>query len=179
MYNFDDNSPEWANEDADWAFSKNTVNQLLQIAKQLTEQKYNIESSIQFNREVRDDAPLKQYQDAIAGLVMMAQSEKDKYGFVKKVIIKTDVSKDAIMIQAGFDGSVTELWNNGVLYDEIFTKEELGKFSIFWERLCVNLLCNDFVVPITGPNNHPIEVEDALQLFIKSGLENGYIKKMR
>ena len=39
MYNFDDNSPEWANEDADWAFSKNTVCQLLQIDKQLTDQK--------------------------------------------------------------------------------------------------------------------------------------------
>ena len=85
MYNFkDDNYPEWADENADWAFNRNTVTQLGQIARQLADAKYNVESGIDMNAKVTDDMPIKDYQDAIDGLVLVADSKPDSNGYTKK-----------------------------------------------------------------------------------------------
>ena len=95
MYNFkDDNLPDWADSNADWAFGSNTVIQLGQIAKQLSDAKFKVESGIDMNAKVDETTPLKEYQDAIDGLVLVADSEPDKNGYTKKVVIKTDVNDE-------------------------------------------------------------------------------------
>ena len=146
-YNFkDDNYPDWADENSDWAFNRNTVTQLGQIAKQLNEAKFNVESGIDMNAKVDETTPLKEYQDAIDGLILVADSEPDKNGYTKKVVIKTDVNDESILVQVGFDGSKIRLWNNGIIYDELYTKDELGKFSIFWDKINTNFLKNELIV---------------------------------
>ena len=122
---------------------------------------------------------LKEYQDAIDGLVLVADSEPDKNGYTKKVVIKTDVNDESILVQAGFDGSKIRLWNNGIIYDELFTKDELGKFSTVWDKINTNFLKNDLIVPITEPDKIQNEIENAINKFIEEGLESGYVKKMR
>ena len=180
MYNFkDDNYPEWANENSDWAYNRNTVTQLGQIARQLSEAKFEVESGIDLNAKVDEGTPLKEYQDAIDGLILMADSKPDKNGYTKKVIIKTDVNDESILVQAGFDGSKTRLWNNGIIYDELYTKDELGKFSTFWDRINTNFLKNELIVPIVEQDKLQNEIEKALSKFIEEGLESGYVKKMR
>ena len=180
MYNFkDDNLPDWADSNADWAFGSNTVIQLGQIAKQLSDAKFKVESGIDMNAKVDETTPLKEYQDAIDGLVLVADSEPDKNGYTKKVVIKTDVNDESILVQAGFDGSKTRLWNNGIIYDELFTKDELGKFSTVWDKINTNFLKNDLIVPITEPDKIQNEIENAINKFIEEGLESGYVKKMR
>ena len=83
------------------------------------------------------------------------------------------------MVQAGFDGSKIRLWNNGIIYDELFTKDELGKFSTVWDKINTNFLKNDLIVPITEPDKIQNEIENAINKFIEEGLESGYVKKMR
>ena len=180
MYIFkDDNLPDWADSNADWAFGSNTVIQLGQIAKQLSDAKFKVESGIDMNAKVDETTPLKEYQDAIDGLVLVADSEPDKNGYTKKVVIKTDVNDESILVQAGFDGSKIRLWNNGIIYDELFTKDELGKFSTVWDKINTNFLKNDLIVPITEPDKIQNEIENAINKFIEEGLESGYVKKMR
>ena len=180
MYNFkDDNLPDWADSNADWAFGSNTVIQLGKIAKQLSDAKFKVESGIDMNAKVDETTPLKEYQDAIDGLVLVADSEPDKNGYTKKVVIKTDVNDESILVQAGFDGSKIRLWNNGIIYDELFTKDELGKFSTVWDKINTNFLKNDLIVPITEPDKIQNEIENAINKFIEEGLESGYVKKMR
>ena len=163
MYNFkDDNLPDWADSNADWAFGSNTVIQLGQIAKQLSDAKFKVESGIDMNAKVDETTPLKEYQDAIDGLVLVADSEPDKNGYTKKVVIKTDVNDESILVQAGFDGSKIRLWNNGIIYDELFTKDELGKFSTVWDKINTNFLKNDLIVPITEPDKIQNEIENAI-----------------
>ena len=131
------------------------------------------------NAKVDETTPLKEYQDAIDGLVLVADSEPDKNGYTKKVVIKTDVNDESILVQAGFDGSKIRLWNNGIIYDELFTKDELGKFSTVWDKINTNFLKNDLIVPITEPDKIQNEIENAINKFIEEGLESGYVKKMR
>ena len=180
MYNFkDEGLPDWANENADWAFGSNTVIQLGQIAKQLNDAKFKVESGIDLNAKVDERTSLIEYQNAIEGLVLVADSEPDTNGYTKKVVIKTDVNDESILVQAGFDGSKTRLWNNGIIYDELFTKDELGKFSTVWDKINTNFLKNDLIVPITEPDKIQNEIENAINKFIEEGLESGYVKKMR
>ena len=180
MYNFkDDNLPDWADSNADWAFGSNTVIQLGQIAKRLSDAKFKVESGIDMNAKVDESTPLREYQNAIDGLVLVADSEPDKNGYTKKVVIKTDVNDESILVQAGFDGSKIRLWNNGIIYDELFTKDELGKFSTVWDKINTNFLKNDLIVPITEPDKIQNEIENAINKFIEEGLESGYVKKMR
>ena len=121
----------------------------------------------------------KDYQDAIDGLVLVADSKPDSNGYTKKVVIKTDVNDESILVQAGFDGTKTRLWNNGIIYDELFTKDELGKFSTVWDRINTNFLKNELIVPIVEQDKLLDQIENALDNFIESGLENGYVKKLR
>ena len=180
MYNFkDDSYPEWADDNADWAFNKDTVAQLGHIARQLAEAKYSVESGIDMNEKVTDTTPIKDYQNAIDGLVLVADSKPDSNGYTKKVVIKTDTNDESILVQAGFDGSEKRLWNNGIIYDELFTKGELGKFSMIWDKINTNFLKNELIVPIVEPDKQKDQIETALDKFIESGLENGYVKKMR
>lgn len=179
-FNFkDDSFPDWADENSDWAFNRNTVTQLGHIANQLSEAKFKVESGIDMNSKVNEETSLKEYQEAIEGLVLVADSEPDKNGYIKKVVIKTDVNDESIMVQAGFDGSKTRLWNNGIIYDELYTKDELGKFSMFWDKVNTNFLKNELIVPIVEPDKMKDEVEKAVDKFIETGLESGYVKKMR
>tara|TARA_Y100000296_G_C5135280_1_gene237853 strand:- start:340 stop:900 length:561 start_codon:yes stop_codon:yes gene_type:complete len=180
MYNFkDDKYPEWADENADWAFNRNTVTQLGQIARQLSEAKFEVESGIDMNAKVSDDMPIKDYQNAIDGLVLVADSKPDSNGYTKKVVIKTDVNDESILVQAGFDGSKTRLWNNGIIYDELFTKDELGKFSAVWDKINTNFLKNETIIPIVEQDELQNQIEKALDSFIESGLKSGYVKKLR
>ena len=180
MYNFkDEGLPDWANENADWAFGSNTVIQLGQIAKQLNDAKFKVESGIDLNAKVDERTPLIEYQNAIEGLVLVADSEPDTNGYTKKVVIKTDVNDESILVQAGFDGSKTRLWNNGIIYDELFTKDELGKFSTIWDKINTNFLKNNLIVPIVAPDKIQNEIENAISKFIEEGLESGYVKKLR
>ena len=111
MYNFDsDEYPRWANEDADWAFSKNTVTQLGCIGLQLTENGYSVESGIDLDNDVDDNIPLREYQESIKGLVISANNKSDSNDHYKRIIVRTDARNDSIVIQAGFDGN--GLWNN-------------------------------------------------------------------
>ena len=180
MYDFkDDGYPDWADDNADWAVGRNTVTQLGQIARQLNDAKFKVESGIDLNAKVDEKTPLREYQNAIEGLVLVADSEPDMNGYTKKVVIKTDVDDESILVQAGFDGSKTRLWNNGIIYDELFTKDELGKFSTIWDKINTNFLKNNLIVPIVEPDKLQDEIEKAISTFIDEGLESGYVKKMR
>jgi len=83
------------------------------------------------------------------------------------------------LVQAGFDGSKTRLWNNGIIYDELFTKDELGKFSTVWDKINTNFLKNNLIVPIVEPDKIQNVIEKAINQFIDEGLESGYVKKLR
>ena len=180
MYNFkDDNYPEWANENSDWAYSRATVTQLGQIASQLSNAEFKVESGIDLNADVNESTPLKEYQGAIDGLLLMADSKPDRNGYSKKVVIKTDVNDESILIQVGFDGSERHLWNNGIIYDELYTKDELGKFSALWDKVNTNFLKNELIIPIEAPDKLQDEIEKAIGIFIEEGLDSGYVKKMR
>lgn len=186
MYNFkDENYPEWADDNAEWAFDRNTVSQLGQIAKQLKAANYDVESGIDFDKKYSkkelNEMPLEDYQDRIHGLVVIAHSNNELVGCPKKVIIRTNANNDSILVQAGFDGEPPnpQLWNGGLMYDEIFTKDELGKFSTLWDKIYTNLLSNDIVVPIVDNGDYETLVDTALTKFITDGLRDGYVKKIR
>ena len=149
------------------------------LVESIREAKFKVESGIDMNAKVDESTPLREYQNAIDGLVLVADSEPDKNGYTKKVVIKTDVNDESILVQAGFDGSKIRLWNNGIIYDELFTKDELGKFSTVWDKINTNFLKNDLIVPITEPDKIQNEIENAINKFIEEGLESGYVKKMR
>ncbi len=175
MYNFDsDEYPRWANEDADWAFSKNTVTQLGCIGLQLTENGYSVESGIDLDNDVDDNIPLREYQESIKGLVISANNKSDSNDHYKRIIVRTDARNDSIVIQAGFDGN--GLWNNGIIYDEMFSKDELGKFSKLWERVYNNFV-NNQVIPIK--DNRETIMDSALTKFIQDGVKQGYVKRVK
>ncbi|MAF36954.1 hypothetical protein CL622_07595 [archaeon] len=179
MYNFkDENYPEWADDNASWAFNKNTVTQLGQIGQQLRDANYEVDSGIDLNRKVTDETPLPQYQDSINGLLIMGHNKTDKNGNQKRVIVKTDTHNSTIMVQAGFEPDGIKLWNNGIIYDEVFTKNELGKFSELWERVYNNLLTNELVMPIEDIHTIEYEMNVALTQFIEDGLKRGLVKKV-
>lgn len=181
MTDFDEHGyPDWCDENAEWAFNRNTINQLGTIGKQLTEADYKVESGIDFNKKVGDDIPVKEFQEAINGLVLVADSKIDTNGYAKKVVIKTDASDDSILVQVGFNGSKIKLWNNGIIYDELFTKDELGKFSTLWDKINTNFLKNDIITPITDWDDKTEKlIDNAMQQFIKDGLKTGHVKKIR
>ena len=80
----------------------------------------------------------------------------------------------------GFNGSKIKLWNNGIIYDELFTKDELGKFSTLWDKINTNFLKNDVVTPITDWDDKTEKlIDNAMQQFIKDGLKTGHVKKIR
>ena len=72
------------------------------------------------------------------------------------------------------------MWNNGIIYDELFTKDELGKFSTLWDKINTNFLKNDVVTPITDWDDKTEKlIDNAMQQFIKDGLKTGHVKKIR
>ena len=50
---------------------------------------------------------------------------------------------------------------------------------MIWDKINTNFLKNELIVPIVEPDKQKDQIETALDKFIESGLENGYVKKMR
>ena len=71
------------------------------------------------------------------------------------------------------------LWNNGIYYSVVYSKDELGKFSSLWDNIQTNFLSNNEIVPLVE-NNEPISQGDVfLNGFIDVALKQGLIKKVR
>ena len=99
------------------------------------------------------------------------------------VEVKTNANDDSIDVKAGFDGNALNkemvLWNNGIYYSVVYSKDELGKFSSLWDNIQTNFLSNNEIVPLVE-NNEPISQGDVfLNGFIDSALKQGLIKKVR
>jgi|ETNmetMinimDraft_1059919.scaffolds.fasta_scaffold85651_2 hypothetical protein len=181
------NEPDFTEGNPEWAFCRETVEQLTQISSQLTRSNYEVGQSINYNNidvTKTSGVSLEEYQDAMDGLTIHAKSNHQDYDlFNKRVIIMTNANDDTIAVQAGFecDDKDISLWNNGIYYSKKFSREELGKFSMLWDHIYTSFLSNE-VIPITAP------VEDSevstnkdkyLKGFIKVALETGMIEKKR
>ena len=185
----EDGYPDWTKGDPEWAFNKDTVSQLSNIAVQLEHQGYKVESFIIYNNEAKikekgNDLSIEEYQDAMDGLGIVAeQINPDKNGFTKKVEVKTNANDDSIDVKAGFDGTKQdkkiELWNNGIYYSVVYSKDELGRFSSLWDKIQTNFLSNDEITPLTESNKIASQGDVYLNGFINNALKNGFIKKVR
>ena len=185
----DDGFPDWTQGNPEWAFNKDTVSQLSSIAVQLEHQGFKVESFIIYNNEAKvkekgNDLTIEEYQDAMDGLGLVAeQINPDKNGFTKKVEIKTNANDDSIDVKAGFDGTKqdkkVELWNNGIYYSVVYSKDELGRFSSLWDKIQTNFLSNDEITPLTESNKIASQGDVYLNGFINNALKNGFIKKVR
>ena len=184
-----DGYPDWTQGNPEWAFSKETVSQMSNIAIQLEQLGFKVESFIIYNDEAKikergNDLSVEEYQDAMDGLGLVAeQSEHDQNGFTKKVEVKTNANDDSIDVKAGFDGNALNkemvLWNNGIYYSVVYSKDALGKISSLWDNIQTNFLSNNEIVPLVE-NNEPISQGDVfLNGFIDSALKQGLIKKVR
>ena len=184
-----DGYPDWTQGNPEWAFNKATVSQMSNIAIQLEQLGFKVESFIIYNDEAKikergNELSIEEYQDAMDGLGLVAeQSEHDQNGFTKKVEVKTNANDDSIDVKAGFDGNALNkemvLWNNGIYYSVVYSKDELGKFSSLWDNIQTNFLSNNEIVPLVE-NNEPISQGDVfLNGFIDSALKQGLIKKVR
>ena len=184
--------PNWTEGNPEWAFNKDTVSQLSGIAAQLENMKFNVQSRIIFNNEdkIKNEGPnltCQEYQDCMNGLAIVAEEPEEQFkkkGYGKKIVIETSADDDSIFVQAGFQPEKMDLWNNGIYYNQRFSKDELGKFSNLWDRI-VTVFLNNTIVPIQSnitpsENTRVVSGPDAyLNGFIKEGLKNGYIKKLR
>ena len=185
----EDGYPDWTQGNAEWAFNKDTVAQLSSIAVQLENQGYKVESFIVYNNEAKikekgNDLTIEEYQDAMDGLGLVAELvNPDRNGFTKKVEIKTNANDDSIDVKAGFDGTKhdkkIELWNNGIYYSVVYSKDELGRFSSLWDRIQTNFLINNEITPLTESNTVTNQGDVYLNGFIDNALKNGFIKKIR
>ena len=118
------------------------------------------------------------------GLGLVAeQANPDKNGFTKKVEVKTNANDDSIDVKAGFDGTKqdkkVELWNNGIYYSVVYSKDELGRFSSLWDKIQTNFLSNNEITPLTESNKITTQGDVYLNGFIDNALKNGFIKKVR
>ena len=185
----DDGFPDWTQGNPEWAFNKDTVSQLSSIAVQLEHQGFKVESFIIYNDEAKvkqkgNDLSIEEYQDAMDGLGLVAeQANPDKNGFTKKVEVKTNANDDSIDVKAGFDGTKqdkkVELWNNGIYYSVVYSKDELGRFSSLWDKIQTNFLSNNEITPLTESNKITTQGDVYLNGFIDNALKNGFIKKVR
>ena len=185
----DDGYPDWTQGNPEWAFNKDTVSQLSSIAIQLEQQGFKVESFIIYNDEAKvkekgNDLSIEEYQDTMDGLGLVAeQINPDKNGFTKKVEVKTNANDDSIDVKAGFDGTKhdkkIELWNNGIYYSVVYSKDELGRFSSLWDKIQTNFLANNEIIPLTESNIITNQGDVYLNGFIDNGLKNGFIKKVR
>ena len=183
-----DGYPNWTEGNPEWAFSKATVSQLSNIAAQLENIGFAVQSQVIFNDEdkIKNEGPnlsVQQYQDCMRGLAIIAEEKDsifDKNGYGKKVVIETNADDDSIFVQAGFESTKRDLWNNGIYYNQRFSKDELGKFSNLWDRI-LTVFINNSIIPmqthtrVSANNTGDIY----LQGFIEEGLKNGYVKKIR
>ena len=185
----DDGFPDWTQGNPEWAFNKDTVSQLSSIAVQLEHQGFKVESFIIYNDEAKvkqkgNDLSIEEYQDSMDGLGLVAeQANPDKNGFTKKVEVKTNANDDSIDVKAGFDGTKqdkkVELWNNGIYYSVVYSKDELGRFSSLWDKIQTNFLSNNEITPLTESNKITTQGDVYLNGFIDNALKNGFIKKVR
>ena len=185
----DDGFPDWTQGNPEWAFNKATVSQMSNIAIQLEQLGFKVESFIIYNDETKvkekgDNLSIEEYQDAMDGLgLVAAQLNPDKNGFTKKVEVKTNANDDSIDVKAGFDGTnldkKIELWNNGIYYSVVYSKDELGKFSSLWDNIQTNFLSNNEIIPLTESNKVTNQGDVYLNGFIDNALKNEFIKKVR
>ena len=185
----DDGYPDWTQGSPEWAFNKETVSQMSSIAIQLEQNGYAVESFIIYNDEAKvkkhgNDLPIEEYQDCMDGLGLIAEQKKpDRNGYTKKVEVKTNANDDSIDVKAGFDGTnldkKIELWNNGIYYSVVYSKDELGKFSSLWDKIQTNFLNNNEIIPLTEGNRVTNHEDVYMNGFIEHALKNGYIKKVR
>lgn len=185
MTHSNESGPDFTEGNPEWAFCKDTVNQLTQISSQLTRSDYDVGHSIDFNDEdvAKNWTTLEEYQDAMDGIMIQAVSKNTHYDlFKKKVIIITSADDDTIAVQAGFEcnDKNLSLWNNGIYYSKKFSKDELGKFSSLWDHIYTSFLSNE-VIPITNPveNNEKTIENKYLDGFIDAALEAEMIEKKR
>ena len=185
----DDGFPDWTQGNPEWAFNKETVSQMSSIAIQLEQIGFAVESFILYNNETKikehgTNLSIEEYQDCMDGLGLIGeQKDPDKNGFTKKVEVKTNANDDSIDVKVGFDGTKLdkniELWNNGIYYSVVYSKDELGKFSSLWDRIQTNFLSNNEIIPLTESNRVTNQGDVYLSGFIDQALKNGYIKKVR
>ena len=185
----DDGYPDWTKGNPEWAFCKETVSQMSSIAIQLEQIGFTVESFMMYNDETKikehgNDLSIEEYQDCMDGLGLIAeQTNPDKNGFTKKVEVRTNANDDSIDVKAGFDGTKLdkkiELWNNGIYYSVVYSKDELGKFSSLWDKIQTNFLNNNEIIPLTESNRVTNQGDVYLSGFIDQALKNGYIKKVR
>jgi len=184
--------------DPEWAFSRETVDQLNSIMNQLEKLEFHVDPIVIFNKNqkgiAKNSLTLEEYQDTIDGLSVMAVSHKpNKNGDYYKVVIETDANDDSIVLLAGVASQkrpIDELWNKGLFYNKKFSKDELGKFSTLWDRVNTNLLKIDSIGPIVLPRkphkqhtdyqeDYADTVEDRFTKFIDAALDDGVIKRIR
>ena len=187
-HQFTDGNPEWA-------FNKETTEQLKAIAKHYEKKGFCVETIVLWNDHWKNldknDLTLEEYQDCIEGLSVLAHKDDgDRDGNYYKVVIETYAKDDSIHVLAGFgnDGN-KELWNSGLFYHKGFSKDELGKFSALCDRIETNLFSLDKITPITLPitNKQGKRVKSGgrdtmsrqFEEFVEAALGDGVVKRIR
>tara|TARA_Y100001949_G_scaffold171134_1_gene173164 strand:+ start:685 stop:1329 length:645 start_codon:yes stop_codon:yes gene_type:complete len=193
-----DGRPDFTEGSPEWAFNKDTVDQLTTIMRQLEKHDYIVQTRILWNPDDKDvdkeSLTLEEYQDCINGLSVLAHKRgTDKDGNYYKVIVETDAGDDSINVLAGFGSEkrpMDDLWNQGLIYHKKYDMSELGKFSALWEKINRNLLTIKDVVPIFAPKRpHPqhrdyptdlsSNIEERFNKFIDAALDGGVVKRIR
>ena len=132
-----DGRPDFTEGSPEWAFNKDTVDQLTTIMRQLEKHDYIVQTRILWNPDDKDvdkeSLTLEEYQDCINGLSVLAHKRgTDKDGNYYKVIVETDAGDDSINVLAGFGSEkrpMDDLWNQGLIYHKKYDMSEINRMA--------------------------------------------------